>query len=351
MKILYHIMSLNNIYAERTIYYGYKHAFIDEGHAFYSFTHSENFTEKIKKIKPDIFITSLTPHYIKHLDLDVLAKQRKKGLKVFVHMPVWKASNDMRRINESSGVSADPDLLALIQGNSFGDIYFNVLEPEDKRMEGFEKTTRKKHYTIPLAADKSLMDEEEFKKKFQADISFIGTYHPAKKELFEKYLFPLQKKYNVKLYGQDWTKRERFIGFLQKVGQYFTIPYLDAIQKPKLALGDEPKIYASSRISINLHTSYQQKYGGDCNERTFKIPLYGGFEITDDVACIRKYFVPDKEIIIAKNKKDWFDKIGYYIQHPEERKKIITAGKARVLKDHTYHNRVKQMLEIYASIH
>jgi spore maturation protein CgeB len=86
-------------------------------------------------------------------------------------------------------------------------------------------------------------------------------------------------------------------------------------------------------------------FGGDCNERTFKIPLCDGFEISDDVACIRKYFKED-EIVVAKDKNDWYEKIEFYIKNPDMRLKIIEKGKQRVLADHTYHCRAKQILEI-----
>ena len=115
-------------------------------------------------------------------------------------------------------------------------------------------------------------------------------------------------------------------------------------------MSDERKIYNSSVISINVHEEYQRKFGGDCNERTFKIPLAGGFEISDDVACLKKYFKEGEEIVIAKDKKDWFEKINYYMKNPEKRNTIIEAGKQRVLKEHTYKNRVEQMIRIYNSI-
>lgn len=350
MKVLYHIMSLKNIYAERTIYNGYKHAFEDLGHTFSPFTNTDDFTKLIDIFSPDIFITSLHHHYLRYLDLDTVRKHRKRGMKVFVNMPVWKAPKEMKRINESSGVSSYPDLVQLVNGDRLGDMYFSVLEPEDERMNGFYRNTGKKYHTIPLAADKTLIKYAKYNEDFSSEIAFIGTYHPGKKKLFETYLYPLQKKYNLKLYGQDWTRVERVMGFLQKSGQYFGIPYLDSVQKPKLHIEDEARIYASSKISINLHSSYQRKYGGDCNERTFKIPLYGGFEITDDVACIHKYFKVGKEIIIAENTDDWFDKINYYKKNPEKRKSIMGAGEKKVLQEHTYHNRVEQMLKIYKEL-
>lgn len=349
MKIIYHIPSLDTIYAGRTIYVGYKHAFEDLGHEFHTLTASDNQRELFDRVQPDILITSLNSYNLKYLDLDGITEQRKKGMKVFVNTPFWQSPMSQLRINEAQSLSRNSEYISLIRSSSFGDVYYNVCEAGDERMDGFEKGTGYTHHTILLAADKRL-HFPEYSEKFKSDISYIGTYLPEKRDFIKQQVFPLRNKYDLRLYGQDWTTFDRIKGFSQKVGQYFNIPYLRALQKPKLELEDERRIYSSSLISINIHEEYQRKFGGDCNERTFKVPACGGFEITDDVACIRKYFEEDKEIVIAKDKDDWFRKIDYYMKNPEKRLPIIEAGRKRVLADHTYHNRVEQMVAIWRSL-
>lgn len=349
MRVIYHIPSLDTIYAGRTIYAGYRHACEDLGHTFMPFTASDNQQEIFDRFQPDILITSLNNYNLKYLDIAGIEKQRKKGMKVFVNTPFWNSPLSKLRINEAPGLSENKEYVELIQSGKFGDAYYNICEPEDARMDGFERATGYKHHTILLAADKNL-HFPEYSEKFKADISYIGTYLPEKREFIRSHVFPLRDKYDVRLYGQDWTVGDRIKGFTQKVGQYFNIPYVRSLQKPKLQLEDERRIYASSLVSINIHEDYQKKFRGDCNERTFKVPACGGFEITDDVACIRKYFKEDEEIVIAKDRDDWFQKIDYYIKNPEKRLPIIEAGRKRVLEEHTYHNRVEQMISIYNSL-
>jgi len=349
MIIIYHIPSLETIYAGRTIYAGYKNAFEDLGHKFYPFTSRNDQKKLFDEVRPDIFMTSLNPYNLKFLDLHDIKKRRKKGLNVFVNMPFWNSPMSKLRINETPSISKNKDFIAIIKSNVFGDVYYNVCEQSDPRMDGFEKITGYKCHTILLAADKTI-HYPEYSERFKADISLIGTYLPEKRKFIQDHVFPLKKKYDVKLYGQDWTFKDRTKGFTQKVGQYFNLPYLSSLQKPKLNLEDERKIYASSVISINIHEDHQRQFGGDCNERTFKIPISGGFEITDDVACIRKYFKDGEEIIISKDKDDWFEKIDYYIRNPEKRISIIEAGRNKVLQKHTYHNRVEQIVSIKRSI-
>ncbi len=345
MKIAYHMPSLQNIYAQRTIYFGFKNAFEDLGHSFFTFTADDNLEEFLEQNQPDIFITASHFYYQKFLDLTVLKRYRRKGLVLFVKTEFWNRASKELRSSESTPMGEDKKTVKLIKDGLMGDIFFHVVEQEDKRMEGFEQGTGLKFETIPLAADKTIM-KHDYSDQFKADISFLGTYSPAKKEYFDELVFPLLKRYDLKLFGQDWTAKDRFLGKIQKAGQLFNIPLLRSIQKPKLKLTDEAKIYSSAVVSINVHENHQREFGGDCNERTFKVPLCGGFEITDDVACIRKYLKEGEEIVIAKNTADWFEKIDYYIKHPEKREPIIRAGQKKVLQNHTYHNRANQIIEL-----
>ncbi|MCX6808605.1 MAG: glycosyltransferase [Candidatus Berkelbacteria bacterium] len=347
MKIAYHMPSMDSIYAYRTIYWGFRHAFENMGHTFSTFTSDDNLEKFLATNKPDIFITSSHHYYQKFLDLAILKKYRERGMVLLTKVDFW--DSPLSRINEAKSMKDDVATIKLIKDGLLGDAFFHVVEQEDKRMAGFKEGTGYDYYTIPLAADKTVM-KYDYSEKFASDVAYIGTYLPAKKNFFKEQVFPIGRKYNLKLYGQDWTSLDRTLGMIQRAGQYFNIPILRSIQKPKLLLGDEAKIYSSAKISINVHEDYQKQFGGDCNERTFKVPLCGGFEITDDVACIRKYFEADKEIVIAKDKKEWFEKIDYYLANPKEKEAIVKAGQKKVMSSHTYHNRADQIIEICRKI-
>src|SRR5688572_333412 len=141
MKILYQIPSLHTIYAGRTIYLGYKHAFEDLGHTFMPVTSDDNFADVLKTFRPDVLMTSLNMFNMKFLDLEVIKEQRKKGLKVFVNTPFWKSPMSKLRVNEAPSLNTNKYYLDIIKSGEFGDVYYNVCEPGDQRMDGFEKGT------------------------------------------------------------------------------------------------------------------------------------------------------------------------------------------------------------------
>ena len=348
IKFLFHIPQTATIYAGRYILNGYRNAIQNSGHTFELMSaDTPNQKDLIKNYRPNIIMLGLNKYNLKYVDLEAVSLAKKNGAKIMFSMAFWTSPLSKTRINENSSLSSDKYLLDIIK-SGLGDVYYNVCEQNDERMAGFEKTTGYKHYTVPLAADDSTIFPE-YSEKFKADISYIGTNLPDKRPFFDAQVFPLSKTYDLKLYGQDWSSLDRALGWVQRAGQYFNVPYMKSFGKPRLQMDDERRIYNSSLISINVHEEYQRKFGGDCNERTFKIPLPGGFEISDDVACIRKYFKEGEEIIIAKDKNDWFDKIDYYIKNPKKRNSIIEAGRQRVQKDHTYKKRVKELIDIYNS--
>lgn len=103
------------------------------------------------------------------------------------------------------------------------------------------------------------------------------------------------------------------------------------------------KIYASSHISINCTNSQMPTA---VNQRVFDVPLSGGFVLSDDQEEMHSLFDVGTEAVTYTDVQDFNSKAKYYVDHPEERNKIIKAGRERVLRDHTYEIRLKGMLDV-----
>jgi len=345
MKVLYHSPTLHSIYAQRTILQGYRNAFLDMGHEFEILTADDNSSQVFERYRPDLFITSSFSWYRKYLNFHDLRQFRREGVFTLVKVDFWNSPMSSFRINEAPSLKDDKDFLDLTQNDLYGDAYFHVVEQDDERMDGFSRAIGNPYYSIPLAADRiSLVPSVD--ERFASDLAYIGTNLPDKRTFFKENVFPLADKWKLKIYGQDWTKTDYLLGWVQRAGQYLNIPVLRSLRKPKLEFSDEAKIYRSAGISINVHEAYQRKYGGDCNERTFKIPFCGGFQVVDNVSCIRKYFPEPGELVIANSDREWCDMVSFYLHNPEARKEIIDAGQQRVLQEHTYHHRVQKIFEI-----
>jgi len=349
MKILFHMPSLYTLNTGRTVYNGYKNAFRDLKHEFRVLTSDDNQKDVFEKFNPQIFMAGISPLNIKYLNLDLLKTQKKNGMKVFVNTPFWNSPFSKTRFNEGLNLSKNQKLIKLIKSGSIGDIYYSACEQGDPRMKGFEEATSYKLHTILLAADKTLANTK-YNKKFQSDITFIGSYLHGRREFMNNYILPLKKKYNFKLYCQDLYFFDRVLNLIMKTGQYFNIPYIRSFKKNDVTFKEEQQIIRSANICLNIHEDYQKKFGRDFNDRTFKIPLFGGFEITDNITSIKKYLIDGKEIIIANNGKDMLEKIDYFLKNPEKKVPIIEAGRKKVLAAHTYHHRVNQIIDLYKKL-
>jgi spore maturation protein CgeB len=64
------------------------------------------------------------------------------------------------------------------------------------------------------------------------------------------------------------------------------------------------------------------------------------------VEGIEQVLLPGKEIVTFQSEQEMIDMIRYYLEHDEARKNIAEAGKARVLRDHTYEVRIEQMFRM-----
>lgn len=73
--------------------------------------------------------------------------------------------------------------------------------------------------------------------------------------------------------------------------------------------------------------------------RPFEIAACGGFCISGYADDFETYYKENKEMVFYSTTDDLLEKIRYYLDHPEERKKIAQAGYERTLCEHTAEKR------------
>jgi spore maturation protein CgeB len=86
------------------------------------------------------------------------------------------------------------------------------------------------------------------------------------------------------------------------------------------------------------------------NPRTFELAACGAFQLVDERELLSECFKVGEEIVTFSSVADLKDKIEYYRDRPEERRRIAARARERVLREHTYEKRLEQMLTlIYAT--
>lgn len=104
---------------------------------------------------------------------------------------------------------------------------------------------------------------------------------------------------------------------------------------------DMPKVFRKSKINLNI-TLRNIKTGIPL--RIWDILGAGGFVLTNFQAELPLYFEQGKHLVWFESHDDMMDKILYYLEHDEERKRIAEEGYRIVKEKHTMINRVEQII-------
>lgn len=129
--------------------------------------------------------------------------------------------------------------------------------------------------------------------------------------------------------------------------------WLPALNKfPKLKFGrevgpvDYGEICARSKIVLGLNQDHENAYY--FSNRLFLTLACRGFHLIRYVAGTEELFEDGKHLAWFHDKQECLDKIGYYLEHEDERLAIATAGCEVVTQRHRYQDRVADILKILA---
>ena len=57
-------------------------------------------------------------------------------------------------------------------------------------------------------------------------------------------------------------------------------------------------------------------------------------------------FERGKEVVAYRSPEECAELVQYYLEHEDEREAIARAGQQRTLREHTYHHRMRELVEI-----
>jgi len=104
----------------------------------------------------------------------------------------------------------------------------------------------------------------------------------------------------------------------------------------------------SCRSKINLcitrgaHTSVY----GSSSSRPFELSAMGACIVANPYNGLDEWFEPEKEIIIVESPEEIIDRYTYLLKNDSEREAIGQAARERVLKEHTFQHRARDLTRI-----
>ncbi|MEK7093762.1 MAG: glycosyltransferase, partial [Patescibacteria group bacterium] len=324
--------------ADRWVVTGFRDAFESAGHKADFFTEKDNLRGKLETFRPDIFITNIDIFRLDPKAADHIKAAKTKGLKVLFNA----GENFLEHATRFRSLTTE----------GIADMFYTTYA--DEVMAGFEALVGRPAILIPLAANSKIHFPVSPDTRYAADISFIGARLKTKEHIFRNVLLPLRKKYRVDIYGPGWTTKDKILRALSGFGRrtkLFGLADWANQKRISVPLELERVIYSSSKICLNIHEYYPEGHSKNLsNEREFKIPACGGFQISDAVLGLERFFIPDKEIVISRDASELISKIEYYVSHDAEREAVRKAGIERAVRFHTYDARVVQIMDIYKTL-
>jgi spore maturation protein CgeB len=104
------------------------------------------------------------------------------------------------------------------------------------------------------------------------------------------------------------------------------------------------QVLRSANIAFNRHLDIASEYAN--NLRLYEATGVGTLLITDWKKNLHEMFEPGKEVIAYRSPEECAELIQYYLEHDQEREAIAHAGQQRTLSEHTYSQRMQELVSI-----
>jgi spore maturation protein CgeB len=170
--------------------------------------------------------------------------------------------------------------------------------------------------------------------RFQCDLAFLGNRLPDREARVEEFFLNVAQRSPRKKFilgGNGWSDKPMAAN-VKYIGHVYT--------------RDHNALNCTPRAVLNISRESMARYGFSPATRVFEAAGAGACIITDYWTGIEMFLDPGCEILVAKSGDD-VKRIIEDLSEAEARR-IGEAAKRRVLSEHTYDHRARQLLEILA---
>lgn len=130
----------------------------------------------------------------------------------------------------------------------------------------------------------------------------------------------------LQIFGDRGWIEERWVGGLKQHYAEQSLRYDE----------ESPYVYANSRINLNL---FNIQCVNSPTIRMFDVMACGGFLLTEYRPFMDRFFHIGEHLDVFRTREELAEKVQYYLEHDDERKRTAQAGQAFVLEHHRYRHR------------
>ena len=201
-------------------------------------------------------------------------------------------------------------------------------------LDAFRQAGARQVNYLPMAADPDLHSpmalSEEDRRVFGSDVSFVGAGYANRRQLFPALL---HQPWSFKLWGNEWDGADDLRSVLQLDGA-------------RIDTATCMKVFNATTINLNLHSTTGAGLDPQAdfvNPRTFELAACGAFQLVDHRSELRQFFT-EQEMVSFQDFAEVPGLVQQWLHDPSARQAMANAARARVLREHTYVHRMRDLL-------
>ena len=227
------------------------------------------------------------------------------------------------------------------------------------RMSGFASGFRiyqggnPAEYTAIISNSKG--GEDDLKKLGARAVHTV--YYGADPEVFSPIPVPVQD-IDVLFYGHGREYRQQWVeDMLAEPSRQMTDAHFAARGTklgdlgntkllPYLSFSKLREYACRTRINLCITRQAHASVYASSSSRPFELSSMGCCIVSNPYLGIEEWFEPGKELLLVNSREEAIDRYRYLLAHDTERQAIGAAARARVLKEHTFQHRARQLVGI-----
>lgn len=178
---------------------------------------------------------------------------------------------------------------------------------------------------LSLAADPSVYRPIRSKDQYRANVVFAGSATPRRERLLAELV-----EFGLALWGPGWRKtslRDYCRGEAQETAEYI-------------------RAYTGATVAVNIHHVAVE---GDpreasCNQRLFELASLASAQVVDDRGDLARFFAAGREVAVFHDAAELRETVRRLVEDPAEAERLGQSARARLLQDHTYMHRLRELL-------
>jgi len=306
---------------------------------------SHNRKDRLSPVFNLLIKNYIKPKWERHL-LNILAKEKHVDAVLAMNIPVNHISGIPSRIRQMMGIPV---------------IYYDGDMPTI-----LPRYATKRGFKFSYYEDADLSEYDAFltnSKGCIADLGKMGAenVHPLYYGIDPRLcsLVKVEEHIDVSFYGHGSNFREEWMSKL------ITIPsrempemnFIVAGRNFKMDLGNakiisDPsysewrELICGSKINLNITRWSHTNIYASSTSRPFELAAFGACIVSQPYKGIEEWFEVGKEIIVVNSEEEAIEVYKWLLANPEERRKIGKKARERVLKEHTFQHRAKELIRI-----